>query len=311
MDKKIILFGAGKIGRKALLYYGEEKIEAFCDNNPRLQGQLLEGKRIIDFEKLIACYKEYQVILSIKGPSAIRAVSKQLRNANIPFTVFDENQMENFDTNKEIFTNIYKCKLWGDEKGSAYFSGSGSREPEIVDPYISLLVRLIKANDINSITEIGCGDFYIMNNVFDLLSRSHNPYKYLGIDLVEDLCNYNNTKFGSDCIRFVCMDVSEDDVDLPPGDMLIIRQVLQHLSNETIKKILNKISKFHFVLITEHIYEGADAIFNLDKSSGSKIRLDFKSGVYLECPPYNYKNIVHLLKVYQMGGTIRTSLIIN
>ena len=36
-----------------------------------------------------------------------------------------------------------------------------------------------------------------------------------------------------------------------------------------------------------------------------------KSGVYIEKPPYDYNNVVHLLEIESDGGIIRTSLLIN
>ena len=108
----------------------------------------------------------------------------------------------------------------------------------------------------------------------------------------------------------MCMDASED-VALPKAELLIVRQVLQHLNNESIMKILDKATKFHYVLITEHIYTGEDVVYNVDIPIVGPIRLSKKSGVYLEKPPWNCRNIVHLLDISGYGGSIRTSLIIN
>ena len=103
---------------------------------------------------------------------------------------------------------------------------------------------------------------------------------------------------------------------MPDGDILIVRQVFQHISNSDIKKILDKAKTFKFLFVTESIYDAADAVHNVDKPANSHIRLYNKSGVYLEHAPFNIKNIVHLLKVD--GGVlsgiqsiIRSSLIIN
>ena len=83
------------------------------------------------------------------------------------------------------------------------------------------------------------------------------------------------------------------------------------MRNADIKKILGKTNKFKYLFITEHIYDAPDAVYNVDKENSNTIRLFNKSGVYLEHAPFNVKNIVHLLKVMQSGGVIRSSLIIN
>lgn len=178
------------------------------------------------------------------------------------------------------------------------------------------LLQLLTNNGIRNIVDLGCGDFWIMRHVLGTLSEAKYNFFYTGIDVVEDLMNYNAARFRHPNIKFICRDASADEEPLPDGDILIIRQVLQHLSNTDIKKILSKASNFKYLFITESIYDGTDALYNIDKPSNNHTRVDLKAGVYLEKPPYNYKNIVHLLKV--KGGilsgiqsTIRSSLIIN
>lgn len=192
-----------------------------------------------------------------------------------------------------------------------FFSGSGSHDEKIILPYINLLLQIIVNNNVRQITDLGCGDFWIMRNVLGVLEQNNYPYFYNGVDVVEDLIEHNNKNFGRVNVKFHCMDAAQDDNELPFGELLIIRQVLQHLNNADIKKILRKTKDFKFVFVTEHIYDGFDAIFNIDKVSDNDIRLKLNSGVYFEKPPYNYKNIVHLLKIPQYGGIIRSSLIIN
>ena len=192
-----------------------------------------------------------------------------------------------------------------------FFSGSGSHDEKIIVPYINLLLQIISNNNIRLITDLGCGDFWIMRHVLGTLDKNNYNYFYNGVDVVDKLIEHNNKTFGRANVKFHFMDAAQDDTELPFGELLIIRQVLQHLNNADIKNILDKTKNFKFLLITEHIYEGADSIFNVDKISNNSIRLSLKSGVYLEHAPFNYKNIVHLLKIPQYGGIIRSSLIIN
>ena len=74
----------------------------------------------------------------------------------------------------------------------------------------------------------------------------------------------------------------------PSADLCIIRQVLQHLSNQQILEILEKTKVFKYVMITEHIPLNPQVI-NANKSTGGYIRLQNKaiSGVYLDRPPFN------------------------
>lgn len=37
MNDKMIIFGSGQIGHDALVFFGSENIDCFCDNNPVLR----------------------------------------------------------------------------------------------------------------------------------------------------------------------------------------------------------------------------------------------------------------------------------
>ncbi len=212
-------------------------------------------------------------------------------------------------SNKEFFDHIYKTHMWGGQSG--FYSGTGSHDEKIILPYIELLKHLIVDNRIERIVEIGCGDFNVMGQVLGYLWAKGYPCDYAGIDVVPDLVSYNESVFSRPGVHFSCADASQPETELPDGDLLIIRQVLQHLPNEDIAQILEKAKKYHYLLITEHIYEGDDVQYNIDQPVNFDTRLPKHSGVYLEQSPYNMQNIVHLLRVPQVGGMIRTSLVIQ
>lgn len=75
--KKIILFGAGKIGREALTYFGSEHISCFCDNDPVLWGKEVLGKKVVAPSEL----KEYEktgVIVLAAAERICNVLKKQL-----------------------------------------------------------------------------------------------------------------------------------------------------------------------------------------------------------------------------------------
>ena len=110
--------------------------------------------------------------------------------------------------------------------------------------------------------------------------------KYIAVDIVEDLIEYNKEKFKGDKLEFQCLDLAVDNI--PFGDCALVRQVLQHLSNVEIQNILNKLADFKYVIITEHIPEG-DFVPNQDIISGQGTRLKKQSGLNLLAPPFNWK----------------------
>ena len=68
----------------------------------------------------------------------------------------------------------------------------------------------------------------------------------------------------------------------------MVRQVLQHLSNSEVQNILNKLTDFKYVILTEHIPEG-DFVANKDIISGQGIRIKKQSGVDILKEPFNFK----------------------
>ena len=113
--------------------------------------------------------------------------------------------------------------------------------------------------------------------------------RYVGVDVVRPLIDRNNQLFGTRDISFECLDIAKD--DLPNGKLCLIRQVFQHLSNANIKAVLPKLEKYKFVLVTEHFPSDTELeIINKDIPSGSDTRVRWKSGVYLDRPPFNVQN---------------------
>ncbi|MES2590069.1 MAG: class I SAM-dependent methyltransferase [Bacteroidota bacterium] len=177
-------------------------------------------------------------------------------------------------------TQIYEKNLWGDNQ-SAFFSGVGSHDSEIVKPYLEAVILFLQSfNEPLSVCDLGCGDF----NVGKELVK--HTKKYWAIDIVQELIDYNKEKFKEDKLEFMCLDISID--NLPKADCIILRQVLQHLSNNEILCILNKLKDYKYLILTEHLPSG-EFTANKDIISGQGIRLKKQSGVKLTSAPFNLK----------------------
>jgi SAM-dependent methyltransferase len=209
---------------------------------------------------------------------------------------------------REIFTEIYRHNKWGGEQGD-FHSGSGS-DSRLTRSYCDAIRQFIQTHSIQSVIDLGCGDFRVGANL------QVSGVQYLGVDIVEDLIRRNNLEFASASTRFTCLDIIDD--DLPEADLCLVRQVLQHLSNDQISKILNKFSKYRYVLITEHYpANNVSVIPNIDKPHGADTRIYDNSAVYLDMPPFNLRHLSLFLEVEEItwlvreGETIRTYLLIN
>ena len=62
-------------------------------------------------------------------------------------------------TCKEVFTQIYRENRWGGVPGEIY-SGPGSGE-EAAGPYVEAVAAFIRKMNVQSVVDLGCGDFRV------------------------------------------------------------------------------------------------------------------------------------------------------
>ncbi|GAA4240328.1 class I SAM-dependent methyltransferase [Winogradskyella damuponensis] len=204
---------------------------------------------------------------------------------------------------KDAMQQVYDLHLWGG-KDFDFYSGDGSHNIKIVEPYLHSVSTFLKShNNSLSVCDLGCGDF---NTGKQLINYTK---KYIGIDIVENLIERNKTLFKAENLEFHCLNIVED--ELPKTDCVILRQVLQHLSNTEIQKIIKKLSHYKYLILTEHLPVG-NFTPNIDIISGQGIRIKKNSGVNLLEAPFNLK-IVEAQKLSQITldnnkGIIKTTL---
>jgi len=205
-------------------------------------------------------------------------------------------------SNKKIFSKIYKDKMWGYHKNSIYYSGYGSNDKLIVNEFISSIKNFF--NEINfkpKILDIGCGDFEVGKKIYPFATE------YIACDIVPELIEYNRNKFNYPNLIFLCFDATSNK-ELPKSDIVILRQVLQHLSNLQIKNILDKIvGNYKYLILSEHIPINK-FIPNKDIHTGDLSRVFINSGIDIEKKPFNYKfkkkSIIN--EVYEKEGKVQT-----
>jgi SAM-dependent methyltransferase len=174
---------------------------------------------------------------------------------------------------EETFEMIYKKNLWGGKSGE-FYSGRGS-DVEIADPYCNYVRRFIQENRIKSIVDLGCGDFRVGRRL------AVQGTRYLGIDVVSSLIERNTREFGGEGISFQVLNAIDQ---VPPvGDLCLIRQVLQHLSNEQISAVIRNCRSFRYLLVSEHLILNGSYVINADKPHGPDTRA---SGIRLDKPPF-------------------------
>ncbi len=209
-------------------------------------------------------------------------------------------------TTREVFTKIYEDGVWGVSKDPSdrYFSGLGSRDEITARTYVEAVHRFLSSFESKpDVADLGCGDFSIGSKVRALCGR------YTACDIVQPLIDANKERYKSQAVDFRVLDLTQEDP--PKADIVFIRQVLQHLSNDDIRKALPKIERsYKYLVLTEHLPGTDDFTPNLDKPAGPTTRLRHNSGIVLTSPPFNLapKEQRVLCQVAGDGAVIKTTL---
>ena len=181
-------------------------------------------------------------------------------------------------SNAEVFSKIYKEDLW---HGG---SGAGSKL-ENVKEYVEILQKYIDKPEIKTVLDLGCGDWQF-SKFLDLSSVS-----YLGVDVVESVIESNSTSYSASNIKFISRDITT--YELPKVDLIICKDVLQHLCNKDVVTTLVKIiTSSKFSLITNDF--NPENTENKDIDNGDYRCLD------LTLSPF-YLDVVTLLESERVG----------
>lgn len=140
---------------------------------------------------------------------------------------------------EDRFTQIYRDHAWSGRSRS----GPGS-DPENASMYLGILQRLLGEQTfrIRAVLDIGCGDWSLGMEI------CWDGIQYVGMDIVPELIDTLNAKYSSRNVKFLQGDLANDEI--PPADLVIVKDVLQHLSNRSVQTFLRKLPRFRFALIT-------------------------------------------------------------
>lgn len=133
----------------------------------------------------------------------------------------------------QVFGEIYAKEKWGKGKGS----GTGS-DPNYCSKYLQRLREFIEEKQITSVLDLGCGDRQLYVD-FDW-----GGVEYLGVDVVESV--------SPDLVWDFQNDVKGLFVSPWSWDLVLIKDVLMHWTNEEIKEFMNSFTMqpFQYAWIT-------------------------------------------------------------
>lgn len=204
-----------------------------------------------------------------------------------------------FKSRRRIFSDIYKHGVWGTGDGG-FFSGDGSL-PENTKAYEDVVIRLIEDQGVASILDIGCGDFSVAERI---LSKQGAKVRYLGVDIVPELVEHLRREHGGENIQFDLLDAVTD--PLPKADLVIVKEVLQHLPNKDVRRVTEKLLAFPYALVTNTQARNPIS-FNEDLPAGPETRVQRGSGLWLDKAPFHFP----FKEVLRVDHAYRSSVIVT
>ena len=191
----------------------------------------------------------------------------------------------------DTFNRIYAEGTWGRDVAGKGTSGSGSTL-EITRQYRAYVEDFIKTHSVKSVVDAGCGDWSFSS------AMNWGGASYVGVDIASDVIAADRSKYQKGSISFQVGDISDE---LPAADLLISKDVLQHLSNALVQKFIRnnlRKGKYKWVILTND--RGRD---NRDVASGGYRAID------LAAPPFNVGGLVDLPITFGKETTKVTSLL--
>ena len=153
---------------------------------------------------------------------------------------------------EDRFTKIYDKNRWGGG------SGSGSKMSRNQQKYIDMLLEIMDKNNVKSICDLGCGDWAFSQYI------NWGDRKYDGIDCVKSVVANNVKDFQTDNIQFYHKTISDDYI--PTGyDLVIVKDVIQHWTDEDIIKYLTQLIDNNKYVFTTNGFQ-----FNRDRSKNDR-----------------------------------------
>lgn len=181
------------------------------------------------------------------------------------------------------FDKIYKEGFWGrDEEGLGY-SGPGSTL-NATRLYRAFLEGFLATGVVRSVVDAGCGDWTFSRQI------AWPPIQYRGYD-ASTVAIEKASRYAGMARSFEVADVT---MYLPSADLLLCKDVLQHLPNDMVRAFIEnnlQPGKYKYAIITNDKGPG-----NRDIEIGEHRPLD------LSAPPFNVCGLVDLDISFQVPG---------
>jgi SAM-dependent methyltransferase len=145
--------------------------------------------------------------------------------------------------------------------------------PEAHPRLCNLLRRVLDENKVTSVLDLGCGDWQFSRFI------DWSGVRYQGFDLVRSVIERNRELYSATNITFHAYE--GDLAQLPPADLIIAKDVLQHWSNQSVTNFLPFLKKYPLALLTNCVQPDGGPTANVDDADGGSRPIDLRR------PPFN------------------------
>ena len=179
----------------------------------------------------------------------------------------------------DVFSDVYERDLWNGGSGPGSAPENTVEYRDFLSGYLDVLRALTTDG---RVVDLGCGDW----RIGELMDWS--GVDYVGVDVVPEVVEANRRRDTPDNVSFVCLDALVD--DLPEGDVLVVKDVLQHWPNADVLRLLDAAEeRFTFTVVTNDVSS---------KSHPAKVNSDIALGdwrpIDIERAPFDRVAIDHV-----------------
>ena len=200
----------------------------------------------------------------------------------------------------EAFTSIYDTLGWGTAEDGDPSSGWGSFPVHSMS-YMEFIQNFMRDNNIQNVVDLGCGTWEFSRYI------NWGDVNYVGVDVVQRVVDLNIKKFAKSNITFIQGDILS--TNLPDGDLMVCKDVLQHLQNADIILFLERTKKFKHRLITNDLAISFTDSVDLKSNNRENEYRGRNRPLDLTKPPFNQKGVKVLS--YPIGDHIKQVLYIR
>lgn len=184
---------------------------------------------------------------------------------------------------QQRFAAIYRNNEWG------YGSGVGSL-PENTRGYITFVQDFLASLQIASVVDFGCGDWQFSRLI------DWQGARYLGLDVVSEVIEANLRTHARPGVDFA---VYQTPAQIPECDLLLCKDVLQHLPNALVREYLALFKqRARYLLITNDDQPPESVNAEIEAGGWRPLRLDLA--------PFHEASVVVYEWTVQSGGWVPT-----